>query len=125
MKMNSLKLIALFGMIAASATTVFADNGKPNGGDGNGKNNRGRNRIAVNRTIQGQGFEPIQSSYVVQAGDSLQVISLKEYGTSSNGNFIARFNHLQPTQALVLGQTLSLPSIGPNGQLTLSRAPAA
>jgi hypothetical protein len=62
---------------------------------------------------------------VVLPGDSFYTVALKEYGTSSTMNQIARFNRLATNAALVPGQRLLLPSIRANGQLTQSRAPSA
>jgi hypothetical protein len=72
----------------------------------------------------GQAYEPFHSWYICQQGDSFYTVSLKEYGTSSVANHIARFNRLQPGAALVPGQRLMLPSVSARGQLTQSRAPA-
>lgn len=85
-----------------------------NGGYGNGGYNN-----------YGQAFEPFHSSYVVLPGDTFYTVSLKEYGSSSAMNHIARFNRLATNAALVPGQRLLLPSISANGRLTQSRAPAA
>jgi hypothetical protein len=73
----------------------------------------------------GQAFEPFHSTYICQPGDSFYTVSLKEYGTSSNSRYIAQFNRLAESSALVPGQTLTLPSISPNGTLSMSRSPAA
>lgn len=70
-------------------------------------------------------FEPFHSNYVVLPGDSLPIISLKEYGTSANSRFIAQFNRMSETQALRLNQVLNLPSIGSRGKLFQSHAPVA
>jgi hypothetical protein len=79
----------------------------------------------INTYAVGQAFEPFHSTYICQPGDSFYTVSLKEYGTSSNSSYIAQFNRLALSSALVPGQTLMLPSISPNGMLTASRAPAA
>ncbi|MGE3244556.1 MAG: LysM domain-containing protein, partial [Pirellulales bacterium] len=92
--------------------------GTCNNGGVYGNNNGGYNNY-------GQAYEPFHSSYVVQPGDSFYTVALKEYGTSSTMNQIARFNRLSTNVALVPGQRLLLPSITANGQLTQSRAPAA
>ena len=92
-----------------------------NGYYNNGCYNNGYN----NGTFPGQGYEPFHSNYVVQPGDSFYTVSLKEYGTSSNARYIAQFNNMPQTQALTLGQTLNLPSISFNGQLSMSHAPVA
>jgi len=73
----------------------------------------------------GQAFEPFHSTYICQPGDSFYTVSLKEYGTSSNSRYIAQFNRMVESSALVPGQTLMLPSISANGALLASRAPAA
>jgi hypothetical protein len=86
--------------------------------NGGGYNNGGYNDY-------GQAFEPFHSSYIVQPGDTFYTVSLKEYGSSSAMNQIARFNRMSTNAALVLGQRLFLPSISANGRMTQSRAPAA
>ena len=63
----------------------------------------------------GQAFEPFHSTYICQPGDSFYTVSLKEYGTSSNSRYIAQFNRMVESSALVPGQTLMLPSISANG----------
>jgi hypothetical protein len=73
----------------------------------------------------GRAYEPFHSSYVVLPGDSFYEVALKEYGSSAPARFIAQFNNLPQNAALVLGQTLMLPSISSNGRLSMSRAPAA
>lgn len=92
--------------------------GNCNNGGGNGGYNGGFNNY-------GQAYEPFHSSYFVQPGDSFYTVALKEYGTSSTMNHIARFNRMATNAALVPGQRLLLPSISANGRLTQSRAPAA
>jgi hypothetical protein len=82
-------------------------------------------QYATNEIGPGQAFEPFHSSYVVLPGDSFYTVSLKEYGTSANSKYIARFNNMPQTAALTLGQTLMLPSISVNGALSASRAPVA
>ncbi len=82
-------------------------------------------QVYSNQFGAGRAFEPFHSSYVVLPGDSFYEVSLKEYGTSANARFIAQFNNMPQSAALVLGQTLMLPSISANGMLTQSRAPAA
>lgn len=73
----------------------------------------------------GIAYEPLHCSYVVLPGDSFYTISLKEYGTSVNGVYIARFNNLSMSTALAPGQMLMLPSISSNKTLSVSGAPAA
>lgn len=72
----------------------------------------------------GQGYEPFHSYYVTQPGDTFYEVSLKEYGTSAAMQYIARYNRLATTSALVPGQRLMLPSISRTGALSASRAPA-
>jgi LysM repeat protein len=78
-----------------------------------------------NSVVGGQPFEPFHSTYLVQPGDTFSTVSSKEYGNTSNAKYIARFNRLVLTSALVAGQRLVLPAISANGQLTPSRSPAA
>jgi hypothetical protein len=105
------------------------NNGNYNNGNchnnGNYNNNGYCNNYNQYNQNFGQGYEPFHSSYVVLPGDSFYTVSLKEYGTSANARHIARFNNLPQNSALVLGRTLMLPSISPNGTLSMSRAPAA
>jgi hypothetical protein len=75
--------------------------------------------------LGGQPFEPSHSTYLVQPGDTFYTVSSKEYGNTSNAKYIAQFNRLVLTSALVAGQRLVLPAISANGQLTPSRSPAA
>ncbi len=72
-----------------------------------------------------QAYEPFHCNYYVLPGDSCYTISLKEYGTSSNANYIAQYNRLPINAALVPGQQLMLPSISAIGTLGASNAPAA
>jgi hypothetical protein len=98
-----------------------------NGGchNGGGYNNGGYNNTCqTNGGVYGQAFEPFHSSYICQPGDSFYTVSLKEYGTSSNQYYVAKFNGLAPNAALVPGQRLVLPSISANGQLNVSNRPA-
>ena len=103
------------------------NNNNYNNGSCNGQNGGqyGQVNNQFNNQNLGQAFEPFHSSYVVLPGDSFFTVSLKEYGTSSNARFIARFNNMPENGALVLNQTLRIPSISANGQLSVSRAPAA
>jgi hypothetical protein len=100
-----------------------------NGGNCNGgydnSCNGGYGTDGLGQQGLGQGFEPFQSSYVVQPGDSFYTVSLKNYGTSANARYIARFNNMQQTQALIVGRTLNLPSISANGQLSRPQASVA
>ncbi|HVT26441.1 MAG TPA: LysM domain-containing protein [Lacipirellulaceae bacterium] len=73
----------------------------------------------------GQAYEPFHSTYTVLPGDTFYTVSLKEYGTSSNSRYVAQFNRMSESAALIPGQTLMLPSISANGALRASRAPAA
>lgn len=73
----------------------------------------------------GLAYEPFHCSYIVLPGDSFYTISQKEYGTSVNGLYIARFNSLPMSADLAPGQTLMLPSISANKTLSVSGAPAA
>jgi hypothetical protein len=94
--------------------------------NGNCYNNNGYcNTQYGTQNYLGQAFEPFHSSYVVLPGDTFYTVSLKEYGTSANAQYIARFNNLPQNAALVLGQTLMLPSISANRTLSMSRSPAA
>ena len=76
-------------------------------------------------TCCGMTYEPLHSSCVVLPGDTFYTISLREYGTRINSTYIAMYNHVPLYSALVPGQTLMLPSIGPNKVLFPSNAPAA
>jgi hypothetical protein len=92
---------------------------------GNYYDNQPYGQVYSNQLGVGRAFEPFHSSYVVLPGDSFYEVSLKEYGTSANAKFIAQFNNMPQSAALVLGQTLMMPAISANGLLTQSRAPAA
>ncbi len=78
----------------------------------------------TNCQLNSQAYEPFHSTYTVLPGDTFYTVSLKEYGTSGNSRSIAQFNRLADNSALVPGQQLMLPSISPNGILSVSRAPA-
>jgi nucleoid-associated protein YgaU len=71
------------------------------------------------------GFEPLNSSYVIAPGDTLESISMKEYGTIGNSTYIAMFNKLPANVVLAPGQTLMLPAISANKVLSPSHAPVA
>lgn len=133
-KMMAAALVGTLGL----TSSVFACGGGGRGGIGgvnvgggyggnrnNGNCNNGGIYNNGGYNNFGQAYEPFHSSYFVQPGDSFYTVSLKEYGTSSAMNHIARFNRLATNAALVPGQRLLLPSISANGRLTQSRAPAA
>jgi hypothetical protein len=71
----------------------------------------------------GQAYEPFHCYYIVQPGDLLYTVSMKEYGTGAVANQIARFNRLPVNAQLFVGQRLMLPSVSANGVLSASRAP--
>jgi nucleoid-associated protein YgaU len=71
------------------------------------------------------GIEPLHSTCIVTAGDSFASISRREYGTTFNAPYIAKFNRLSLNRVLVPGQFLVLPSVGPNNVLLPSHAPVA
>lgn len=101
-----------------------------NGGQGNYNNNQTCNsggiyNSDINGANVGRAYEPFQSMYTVEPGDSFYQVALKEYGSSTPANYIAKFNRMAPIAALVPGQQLWMPSISANGQLSASRAPAA
>lgn len=140
---NKLMAVALVGSLGL-ASSVFACGGgrggigggiNVGGGYGGNRNNGNCNNGGVYNNNggygnggydqYGQAYEPYHSSYFVQPGDSFYTVALKEYGTSSTMNHIARFNRMATNAALVPGQRLLLPSISARGQLTQSRAPAA
>ena len=103
--------------------------GRNNGGCNNGHGNNGgyntcQTNNGYNGQVFGQAFEPFHSTYICLPGDSFYTVSLKEYGTSANQFYIARFNGLAPNAALVPGQRLVLPAISANGQLFVSNRPA-
>jgi hypothetical protein len=145
MKSLSTKLIAtlLIGSLGLAGDASAACGGGGNKGGGYGNSNYNGNNQSCNSngggynsngggyyanpngSSYGQAFEPFHSTYFTQPGDSFYVVSLKEYGTSSAATSIARYNRMAPSDALRPGQRLMLPSIGANGQLSASRAPAA
>jgi hypothetical protein len=96
-----------------------------NGGYGNNNGGDCNNGPITNNLNLGRAFEPFHSSYVVLPGDSFYEVALKEYGSSTPARYIAQFNNMPQNAALVLGQTLMLPSISSTGRLSVSRAPAA
>jgi LysM repeat protein len=111
---------------AFAATLLIAGVAAAKTNNNNNQKNGGNGRLKVlNNTGNQQRSEPFNSSYVVVQGDTLPIISLKEYGTTANARFIAQFNHISQSQALQLNQVLNLPSIGNRGQLTRSRTPVA
>ena len=67
--------------------------------------------------------EPFHCNYVILPGDSLYIVSLREYGTSSYARFIAQFNGMPESAVLIPGQMLQMPSIGADGSLSPSHAP--
>jgi hypothetical protein len=73
----------------------------------------------------GQAYEPAHSNYVVLPGDSFYTISLKEYSTSKNSAFIAKYNSMPEDQGLTPGQVIQLPSISTDGELSESSSPIA
>lgn len=95
------------------------DGGYNGGYDGTG------DVYSQNQNFPGQAYEPFHSTYVVLPGDSFYTVSLKEYATSANAKYVAQFNNLPQTAALIPGQVLKLPSISATRQLSASRAPAA
>lgn len=90
-----------------------------NGGYGNGGYN------PYDQNFGGQAYEPFHSTYICQPGDSFYTVGLKEYGTSSVMNHIARYNRMATNSALTPGRKLYMPSISAGGRLTASRAPQA
>lgn len=70
------------------------------------------------------GYEPFHSYYYCQPGDTLSLVSMREYGTSGAMRFIASYNRLAMNTALVPGQVLMLPSVSRTGVMSASRAPA-
>ncbi len=123
------KFFNLTWSAAFAATILFAGVAAAKNDNTDNLKNAGNGRLKVlnsgGKSRDQRRFEPFHSTYVVLPGDSLPVISLKEYGTSDNAKFIARFNRFPESQALRLNQVLALPSIGAHGQLSQSRAPAA
>jgi hypothetical protein len=139
MKSFSTKLIAalVIGSMGL-ASDASACNGGNRGGNGRnggqGNHNYNNNQACnsggiynsnINASNVGGAYEPFHSMYTVEPGDSLNEVSLKEYGSSTPATYIAKFNRLAPNAALVAGQRLWMPSISANGQLTASRAPMA
>jgi hypothetical protein len=105
-------------------------NGNCNGNNNNGNCNDGGydnydQLGGLNDPNAGQAYEPFHSNYVVLPGDSFYTISLKEYATSANAKYIARFNNLPQSAALRPGQIVKLPAISVTGRLTTSRSPVA
>lgn len=102
-------------------------NNNNNGGCNNGNVNGDINGDGIpdNVNFAGQAYEPFHSSYVTLPGDSFYTVSLKEYGTSKNARYIAQYNRLAESAALVPGMTLQLPAISVNGQLSASHSPPA
>jgi hypothetical protein len=123
------KTLKLTWSAALAVTTLFAGLAAAKNEINDNLKNAGNGRLRVlnsaSQLHDQRRFEPFHSNYVVLPGDTLAVISLKEYGTSANARFIALFNHFPETQALRLNQVLNLPSVGQRGQLFQSHAPVA
>ncbi len=141
MKTTISNLFVILTVVSLTTTSAVACGGGNKGGGGfhvgigyGGGNNGGYNKNHnngncytngnYNGQVYGQAFEPFHSTYICLPGDSFYTVSLKEYGTSSNQFYIARFNGLAPNAALVPGQRLVLPTIRANGQLSVSNRPA-
>jgi hypothetical protein len=123
------KTLNLTWSAALAATILFAGVAAAKNEKNDNLKNAGNGRLKVlnqgGQSRDQRRFEPFHSNYVVLPGDSLPVISLKEYGTSKNARFIAQFNHISESQALQLNEVLNLPSIGGRGKLSQSHAPVA
>jgi hypothetical protein len=124
-----MKIANLTWSAALAATCLLAGVAAAKNDINDNLKNAGNGRLKVissgSESRDKRRFEPFHSNYVVLPGDSLPVISLKEYGTSANARSIALFNHIPETQALKLNQVLNLPSIDARGRLSQSHAPVA
>jgi len=69
----------------------------------------GAGDIGVLNTLTG--FNAAAQGYVVQQGDTLASIAQTVYGNSSLGYIIGQANGLNSTSTLVVGQSISLPSV--------------
>lgn len=139
---NSLIAALVVGSLGLAGNALACGGGGGNGGGGygggfggygggfGGNNNYNQSCHSNNNynnydSNYGQAFEPFHSSYICQPGDNFYIVSLKEYGNSSQMKYIARYNRLATNSPLVPGQRLLLPAISSGGRLTASRAPAA
>src|SRR3954452_6852940 len=95
-----------------------------NGGCNGGGYGNGQSQVNNDGDV-GRAFEPFHSNYVTLPGDSFYTISLKEYSTSANAKYIARFNNIPQEQILTPGTIIQLPAIAANGRLSGSHSPAA
>ena len=71
------------------------------------------------------GLEPVNSSYIVEPGDTLYEVSLKMYRTSDAAESISTYNRIPLDASLRPGTVVYLPSISPDGELGRSAAPPA
>lgn len=71
------------------------------------------------------GLEPVNSSYIIEPGDSLYEVSLKMYRTSDAAESISTYNRIPLDASLRPGTVVYLPSISPDGELSRSAAPPA
>src|SRR5262249_33039921 len=105
----STKLIAAATVASLALTTsAFACGGGRNRRGHNNRNNQNCNNGGYNngggygnggynpydQNFGGQAYEPFHSTYICQPGDSFYTVGLKEYGTSSVMNHIARYNRM-------------------------------
>jgi hypothetical protein len=101
----------------------YGDNG--DNGDNDGDDAGGDEVTVEPAHSAGQAYEPTHSNYVVLPGDSFYTISLKEYSTSKNSAFVAKYNSMPEDQALTPGQVIQLPSISAEGEVSESSSPVA
>jgi len=71
------------------------------------------------------GLEPVNSTYVIEPGDTFYEVSLKMYSTSDAAQAIAMFNRIPLEVKLQPGTVVYLPSISADGMMTPSQAPPA
>ncbi len=71
------------------------------------------------------GLEPVNSSYIIEPGDTFYEVSLKMYRTSDAAEAIAMYNRIPLNVSLRPGTVVYLPSISADGELSRSAAPPA
>src|SRR4029079_8461628 len=71
------------------------------------------------------GLEPVNSTYVIEPGDTFYEVSLKMYSTSDAAKAIAVFNRIPLNVKLRPGTVVYLPSISADGNMSASQAPPA